>query len=111
MQLESPSLDCAGCLPARDCFAIALKCVVTSTLYVDTKTPTYLFFFLSFFLFNQEAVVVCLSSLLKSGHCLEMLSLLAIHFHTNQISSAIELIRETLGLTVAIHSESLNQVG
>jgi hypothetical protein len=63
------------------------------------------------FLFNQEAVVVCLSSLLKSGHCLEMLSLLAIHFHTNQISSAIELIRETLGLTVAIHSESLNQVG
>jgi hypothetical protein len=39
-----------------------------------------------------------------------MLSLLAIHFHTNQISSAIELIRETLGHNISFHSESLNQV-
>ncbi len=59
---------------------------------------------------NKETVVYCLSSLLKSGHCLEMLLLVAIHFHTNQLSSVVELVREALGLSISVHSDSLNQM-
>lgn len=54
--------------------------------------------------------MAALTALFKSGHCLEMLSLLAIHFHTNQRAAAIQLIRDTLGSTVSIHGDSFNQV-
>jgi len=37
--------------------------------------------------------------------------LISIHFHTSQLSSVVDLVKETLGLPVMIHSESLNQMG
>ncbi len=39
-----------------------------------------------------------------------MLLLVAIHFHTNQLSSVVELVREALGLSISVHSDSLNQM-
>lgn len=61
---------------------------------------------------STDPIVKCISTMMKlSGHCLEILLLLSIHFHTNQLPKIVDFVRSVLGLPVSIHGESLNQIG
>jgi len=55
----------------------------------------------------KAKVMDSLSFLLKSGHCSEMLLLIAIQFHTNQPMSVVEFVRSTLSLPVSIRKMRL----
>ncbi|KAL6077611.1 Integrator complex subunit 2 [Balamuthia mandrillaris] len=60
---------------------------------------------------SKDKVKDCVEAMLKGRNCLEMLLLVAIHFHTDQLASIVELIKGTLGLSaISVHSSSLNDM-
>lgn len=59
---------------------------------------------------DRHALVECLRLLLASD-CSELFLLIAIHFHTKNLTAIVELARAALGIHATIHNESLNLLG